>query len=198
MTDPNYPHWESHSHGLLGISRDELRALRQTHLTEGTHWANIKNRVCLSEIGLQKIRDTLKLNQSPVTQPSATAAEPNPATPSASSSIAAPPVNQSPARITPELRPHRLLPEKTADATPQPHEKTLRVWRTVRNNRIIEAIDPAHEGLRPPPILRVKVRASQHFTRRLTNGQWMEFPARHIQADLYEIARPGPKARGRW
>jgi hypothetical protein len=62
---------------------------------------------------------------------------------------------------------------------------TLRVLRTVLNPHIILATD-GHG------ILRVRVRSSANF---LPN---MEIPVRHVQGDLYELARPCPRARGRW
>lgn len=75
----------------------------------------------------------------------------------------------------------------SAPAAPPPGQEvvTLRVHRIVQNPHIILATD----GL---CILRVRVRSSANFI------VGMEIPARRIQGDLYELARPCPRARGRW
>lgn len=61
----------------------------------------------------------------------------------------------------------------------------LTVLRRVLNPRILLATDGAG-------VLRVRVRDSANFM------PGMRIPVRHIQGDLYELARPCPRSRGRW
>lgn len=74
---------------------------------------------------------------------------------------------------------------------------TLLVWQRVRNSRILEAYLPGSDPAHRHNILRVRVRDSKNFVR-MVNGKPMELKARHLNADLYELATPCPRWKGRW
>jgi len=61
----------------------------------------------------------------------------------------------------------------------------LRCLRRVLNPHILLATDGV-------AVMRVRVRHSENFM------PGMSLPVRHIQGDLYELARPCPRSKGRW
>lgn len=77
--EPPFVHHEIKMAALLGLSRDEIRALRQEYLTEGTHFKTVKKRLYLSEQGVNLLlsKKTLPRPAAPInTPPSETAARP--------------------------------------------------------------------------------------------------------------------------
>lgn len=81
---------------------------------------------------------------------------------------------------------------------PLPEPETLLVWNPrLVNTRILLAYKPDTDPHDPKNLLRVRVRSSENFVRSV-NGKPMELKARHIQADLYELATPCPRWKGRW
>jgi hypothetical protein len=157
----------------LGLNRDELRDLRVKILKEGVDYEIVKNCVRISPSGEQKLRDHLKL---PV------------------QASGAPPV----ATDAPEGAPPENL-KNTVPGNDAEGIETLLVWRAnLPNRRIVEAYKPGTDSAVRANILRVKVKDATRYSRFDNTGQPMKIMARHLQADLYEVAGPPPRRRGRY
>lgn len=79
-----------------------------------------------------------------------------------------------------------LVDDQPAAAGPGPVTYlTVSRKRQVLNEHILMATDGKNE-------FRVEVRSSKNFTK------GMEIPVWHIQGDLYKLARPCPRSKGRW
>jgi hypothetical protein len=61
-------YWESKVAESLGLSRDRIRGLRQTHLSEGPDFRTVRGEVVLTELGLTRITD-LAGDEGEATQP---------------------------------------------------------------------------------------------------------------------------------
>jgi hypothetical protein len=98
--------------------------------------------------------------------------------------LGCPPTDKNAAQVGLELPPITVVDDVPAAAGPG-EVKNLRVHRRVLNQRIILAADGN-------AVVRVRVRNSENFL------PGMLIPVRHIQGDLYELARACPRSRGRW
>lgn len=77
-----------------------------------------------------------------------------------------------------------------------PDPITLLVWNPrLTNTRMILAYAPDTDPQESKNILRVRVRSSENFVR-FVHGKPMAIKARHIQADLYELAGQCPRRKG--
>lgn len=96
-----------------------------------------------------------------------------------------------------------LPPEKTAPeangthSEPLPEPVTLCVWKCQLINKKLILAYPADQEPRPENIVRVRVKTAEKFMR-FVNGKPMELKARLVQGDLYELATPCPRWKGRW
>ena len=85
-----------------------------------------------------------------------------------------------------------------AQFPPLPPPVTLLVWNPrLVNKKLILAYAPDTDPHDSKNLLRVRVRSSENFLR-MVHGKPMELKARHVQADLYELATPCPRWKGRW
>jgi hypothetical protein len=171
-----FPVFEANLPAMLGINRDGLRNLR-TKLTEGEDWILKKKRVRYSNAGVDRLRGLLNL---PIPTP-ATATEADDVTADANV-----PVSKKTAPAA-----NAAQPDGNAEVV------TLHVWQTVKNPRILEAYLPGTDPKFRKNIVRVKVRDSKNFMR-FVHEKPMELKARHLNADLYELATPCPRYRGRF
>lgn len=88
--------------------------------------------------------------------------------------------------------------ESVAQPAMLPEPEILHVWNPrLKNKKILLAYRPGTDPNDAKNLLRVRVRNSDNFVR-FVNGKPMELKARHIQADLYELATPCPRWKGRW
>lgn len=88
--------------------------------------------------------------------------------------------------------------ESVAQSAPLLEPIILFVWNPrLRNKKILLAYHPGTDPTDSQNLLRVRVRSSDNFLR-FVNGKPMELKARHIQADLYELATACPRWKGRW
>jgi len=83
---------------------------------------------------------------------------------------------------------------------PTPAIGTVRlcVWRQTKNPHIIEAFFPEKDPAYRVNIVRVIVKKAANFIKTGGDGLPMTLPARHVQADLYELLGPCPRRMGRW
>lgn len=95
-----------------------------------------------------------------------------------------------------------LPPEKNASAPVSavpaglPVAVELLVYNPrLTNKRMILCYRPETDPAKPENIVRVRVRSSENFVR-LVHGRPMVIKARHIQADLYELAGQCPRRKG--
>ena len=167
-----FPVFEATLPETLGVGRDELRELRR-RLTEGQDWILKKKRVRWSEAGVNRLRELLKL---PASAPTGTG----------NSTATSLPVSEK----TPPAS-NAAQPDASAAAV------TLLVWQTVTNSRILEAYLPGTDPQQRKNIVRVRVRDNKNFLR-FVHEKPMELKARHLNADLYELATACPRWIGRW
>jgi len=146
---------ESKLSHVLGPSRNELRRLRVTHLTEGVDWIVEKRRVVWTLSGVEKIRALLTL------PPDQTASDP-------AGAVA------------------MVLPEAVELLVFNPR---------LTNKKMILCYRPGTDPLRHENLLRVRVRSNENFVR-FVHGKPMVIKARHIQADMYELAGQCPRRKG--
>lgn len=144
-------HPESRLTHTFGISRNDLRALRQKILTPKEDWFYEKRAVVYTLGGFEKIRAHLAVGEIKSAQ-------------------------------------------QAASALPEP--VTLLVWNCrLVNKKIVLAYLPDTDPRDAKNLLRVRVKSSENFTR-FVNGQPMPLKARHVQADLYELAGQCPRRKG--
>lgn len=87
----------------------------------------------------------------------------------------------------------KTAPE-AASALPEP--VTLLVWNPrLVNKKIVLAYAPGTDPHDAKNLLRVRVKTSENFVR-FVNGKPMPLKARHVQADLYELAGQCPRRKG--
>ena len=170
----SFPHVEQSLAGTLGISRVSLRNLR-SHLVEGEDWVLKKKRVRLSASGVDKVRQLLAL---PPALPVLASYQVLTSSDVVDSEKIAPVANAAQAESLKEV-------------------VTLHVWQRVKNARILEAFLPGTDPQHRKNIVRVRVRDSKNFVRAV-NEKPMELKARHLGADLYELATACPRFKGRW
>lgn len=166
-----FPHREDHVARHLGISRDHIRELRATHLTEGTHWKIIGKPVMLSEEAVTVLAQALQMFSAPsVPAPEKIAAPTQPTAASGTSPRAL---------IGPPGNPSAIV--------------TLKAWHSPdRNVNILEAYFPGTDPRNRQNLVKVRVRSNRNYV------QHMELPAKPMQGGLYEVTRPDPRTRGRW
>lgn len=170
--------WESRLGGQLGISRDDVRELRQKHLVESQDWIYDRNRVVLSAPAVEKLRAALKLETAaPINaRPGSPSPPPEVETNAAQRHDAA--QAQRPSYIFADSRPLSLL----------------KVWRATRNPQIVECYRLGTDPYDRSNVVRLRIRPG--YADRFP--QHWEVPAFLVEMDLYELARALPRARGRW
>jgi hypothetical protein len=75
---------------------------------------------------------------------------------------------------------------------PAPFKGTLVAWSSPKNTRILLAYFPGTDPNNRLNLVRVRVRDNQNFVR------GMEFKARHINEDLYDLEGSCPRWRGKF
>jgi|GEM_PF-1302735 len=84
----------------------------------------------------------------------------------------------------------------TQEVSPEPanakNEAVLCAWMSPTNTRILEAYVKGTDPKKRENIVRVRVKSNINFTRGL------EFKAKHVQADLYDLIGACPRSRGRF
>jgi hypothetical protein len=166
VSDP-FPYVEQSLTASLGISREELRRLRE-QLVDGKDWILKKRRVRLSQSGFDKLRALLSL----------------------------PAVTAGPDAQTTTATPEEPAEKKAAPgAVAEDGVVVLYVWQTVTNPKIVEGYLPGTDPTVRANILRVRVRDSRNFVR-MSREKPMEMKCRHLQTDLYELATACPRKKG--
>lgn len=158
---PKFPFEEKDVRGKLGLTEDELRALRKTHLAGSVHFVKFKKRIWLSAEGVDKLF-----------------------------MAAGQPIPEKTAAALQGLNAGDGEPKKTAAEV-----VTLLVVRTdLANRHLLLACAKEDDPDRPKKPLRVRVRVTVNFLRR------MEIPAVLVDGydDLYDMARPLPRKKGKW
>ena len=172
----HFPIAEKKARARLGVSRDELRAIRNAHLVEGTHYVRgQQHSVWLSEAGLAALSAAV-LDQSQKTAPARSLDD----------------LATSRAKLLSLLRARGYV---APTAEPDPAEIRLLVVRAdLRNARLLLACAIDDDPDRPKKTVRVRVRSAENFVRR------MEIPVRLVAGydDLYDLARNCPRQKGKW
>lgn len=137
---PAFTRRESHVAGQCGISRDTIREMRGRLLTQGEHWENVRNRVMLSEEGVQLIAQALRLG----------------------TEIA--PQRRDAARIEDASR--LLGPPGDPGLTHQ-REVILKAWHSPKNTMILEAYRRGTDPNIRANIVRVQVRSNVNFVKHM-------------------------------
>jgi hypothetical protein len=171
-----YPISEKKARGQIGVTRDEMRALRNKHLTEGTHYARGKQQsVWLNAAGLdcllKAIAPTSSLQEKRAATPNARECDP----------------------VKAQLL--SLLTERIATLQKTPESRQLRVVSAnlqFKHMLIACALDDDH--FRPAQPLRVRVNNNANFVR------GMEIPVQLVAGytDLFELTRKCPRQKGKW
>lgn len=181
MSDSDFKLWESSVAVSLGISRDEIRRLREAHLVEGTHFRKKNRRICLSEAGAQLLQARLQATPSSPTAPEA----PPPSLDAARAEKDAPrDVQQLPGAI-------RLPAQAEPDV----------FWlakKLAHNPRMLIGHFPGTDPSLNANQVRIRVKNSANFIFKRPDGAPFEIPARKVQGDLYDLARPCPRYPGVW
>lgn len=53
--------WESKVQSMVGLTKDEIRAIRKKSLVQGVHWISHKKRTCYSLAGIHELQRILKI-----------------------------------------------------------------------------------------------------------------------------------------
>jgi hypothetical protein len=170
-----FPFEENAVRHRLGLTKDEMRSLREKRLVEGPDFERYKKRVWLSQDAATRLLALadVKLEK---TRVRTTADDVGPEKTAAARKNAPPPEPASPAEETVALKV---------------------VNCTLANKHMLTACPVAEDHERPRTLLRVRVRSAANFRR------GMELPARQVTAyagmtDLYDLARPTPRKKGQW
>ena len=169
-----FPFIENHVRARLGLQKDEIRELRQTHLTEDTDWLLKKKRVWLAQAGVDKLLAAKGLGPK---KP-----RPHAQTPNAD--------DGGPVKADlPNLQ-KTAAPKAKAPAVPV----ELIVVQTCKNPHMIQCCSLKDNPIMPKTMVRVRVRDNANFKRH------MRLPAVLVAGykDLYDIARACPKKPGKW
>lgn len=156
-----FPFEEKTARHKLGLTEDEMRALRKTRLTGSIHFVKHKKRLFLSAEGVDILF--------------AAAGQP------------------APQKVT--TGQEGINPGDQKAKKEPPSIVTLRVVRTdLANKHILLACPHDDDPDRPKRSVRVRVRSTANFTRR------MEIPAFLVDGyeDLYDLARSAPRKKGKW
>lgn len=176
---PGFPFSEKKARGHFGVTRDEMRALRQRHLTEGTHYARGKQQaVWLSDAGVA----VLTRAQCP---------------------DAPPPPERADAPAAHECAPVKSALLSVLAARVEQLQKTAAPIAVVRlrvvncqlkNPHMLLACALEDDVFRPRQTFRVRVNATANFIRA------MEIPVQLVAGytDLYELTRKCPRQKGKW
>jgi hypothetical protein len=171
-----YPISEKKARAQIGVTRDEMRALRNTHLTEKTHYARGKQQsVWLNAAGLDALLKAIALR--------AAEQEKRAETPNA---LVCDPVK---AQLL------SLLTERIAVLQKTPATCQVRVVSAnlqFKHMLIACALDDDH--FRPARPLRVRVNNNANFVR------GMQIPVQLVAGytDLFELTRKCPRQKGKW
>lgn len=172
-----FPFSEKKVRAALGVSRDEVRALRTSRLTEGVHFARGKQMsVWLNQSGVDALMPPAAQSSA---QPPETRSGPN-----ADDSGA-----KKPAPGETPKDPNTQTPKPEAEVV------TLRVVHcSLKNPHLLLACADKEDPDRPEKTVRVRVRSTANFTRR------MEIPATLVAgySDLYDLACRCPRQKGKW
>jgi len=76
--EADFPFAEAKLQTRFGLTRGELRELRELHLHEGEHFTRIKKRVCLSQAGIDALETHLGVKNPPPEASGAPEAAPEP------------------------------------------------------------------------------------------------------------------------
>ena len=172
-----FPFIENHVRARLGLQKDEIRELRQQHLTEGTDWILKKKRVWLSAAAVATLIRVKGLG--------AKTASPNAQTPNADDGEA--------------LKAESSEADSQKKSAPKSETEpvkplTLKVVQRCTNKRMIQCCPMDDNAIMPKKMVRVRVRNNENFVRH------MEVPVTLVAGytDLYDLARACPKKKGKW
>jgi hypothetical protein len=172
-----FPISEKKARAQIGVTRDEMRALRNTHLIEGTHYARGKQQsVWLNQAGLAVLLATLGPSET-LTRNRAVGGNPHV-------------LHPVKAALLNLLRTRAEQLQKTP-----PPERRLRVVNgNLQFKHMLIACALEEDCHRPQHPLRVRVNSNLNFMR------GMEIPVRLVPGytDLYELTRKCPRAKGKW
>jgi len=178
----DFTHFESVLASRMGVNRQILREKRKA-ATEGEHWSWVGgNRVCWSEAGLVWLENALRAPRND------RGVDPSPESSTAGNEQGAPRNDRG---VDPSPESSTAGNEQDAHAAlAKPAQKTaVRQFSVVRtflsNPRLLLATD----GLN---MVRVRVRNSAGFVKD------MLIPCRPVHDDVWELARPCPRWRGKW
>ena len=171
-----FPFIENHVRARLGLQKDEIRELRQMHLEEGTDWLLKKKRIWLAPTGVEKLLTTKGLGGEK--------RRPNAPTANADDDGA----------LKAELSAAANSKKNTESKAKPAEPLKLKVVQVCRNPHMIQACALTDNPVQPKKMVRVRVRDNQNFTRH------MEIPVTLVNGytDLYDLARPCPKKKGKW
>lgn len=169
-----FPISEKKARAGIGLSRDEIRALRSQHLTEGTHFTRGKQQsVWLTQAGLDLLTTLAGANVKKTCGP-----------------VTTDDLATSRTKLLNLFRTRAFL------APPVPSSNVhLRVVNcTLKNLHLLLACPLDDDPDRPKTTVRVRVRSTLNFVRH------MEIPARLVDGytDLYDLARSCPRKKGAW
>lgn len=166
---------EKKARAALGLTRDDIRALRNAHLTEGTHYARGKQHsVWLNDAGLTALHTAAA--------PQATLLPERAAAPMARE------LHPVKAQLLDLLRARVDQLQKTAPLQ-------LRVVNcTLKHPHMILACALLDDHHRPKVSLRVRVNTTKNFLR----GMVIPVQAVAGYTDLYELTRKCPRQPGKW
>lgn len=171
-----YPFSEKKARAQIGVTRDEMRALRNTHLTEGTHYARGKQQsVWLNQAGLDVLLATLSPSET-LTRNRAVGGNPHVLHPVKATLLS-------------------LLRTRVAQLQKTPAEIRLRVVNgNLQFKHMLIACALEDDFHRPQRPLRVRVNTNANFIR------GMEIPVQLVAGytDLFELTRKCPRAKGKW
>lgn len=178
MSADRFPHAEGELVSSLGLARKRVREVRSSALVRGDDWSHTGGQVRYSEGGLKKLLSALRIPPSgePIAPPPAPAAA---ETPPAPEDLAPKKIEKVPAAQIPPRAAPAPGPLKRGDV----HE--LVMVRTYQNRQIVLA----EFGDVPA---RVRVRDSAKLIR------GMKMKCAFLERDLWRLAQPLPRWRGKW
>lgn len=180
---PGFPFSEKKARGHLGVTRDEMRALRNRLLTEGTHYIRGKQQaVWLNDAGVAAL--------TAAQCPDAPTAGEHAGDPNALEST---PVKSALINIL-RQRVEQLQKNGAPTAPTDATTKLLVVNCQLKNPRMLIACALDDDPFRPVRTVRVRVNSTANFTRR------MEIPVQLVAGytDLFELTRKCPRQKGKW
>lgn len=172
--------WESSLAGRFGVSREEVRRARKRALSD-EDWGVDRKRVVVSPEGVKKLAEELQVMRSEKNEEASNFASAG----AGGVETGAGAAEEQGEGIASQ---NDGSPEVEQALGPAEAEvEYFELHKLVVNPRMILARSKA-----TGQVVRIKVKDAGKFCR------GMEIPARQIQGDLYELARPEPRWRGRW